>query len=202
MNARRFFRSTAAALFCAGMLACAPAAAVTIDFETLADGESLTAQFAGLVFSNATALRAGLSLNDFEFPPHSGSVVVADDGGPISLSFASPVSQVGAYFTYAAPVTLTAFDALDQILGSASSAHASNLALSGDAGSSPNELLQLAFAAGIARLTLAGDPFGASFVLDDLSFTPGAVAIPEPATALLAMIGLAGLLGRRRVMAG
>lgn len=201
MNTRPFFRSTAAGLFCAGTLACAPAAALTIDFETLADGELLTSQFAGLGFTNAVALQAGFSLNDFEFPPHSGSVVIADDGGPIGVAFAAPVLQVGAYFTYTSPVTLTAFDALDQVLGSATSAYVSNLALSGDAGSSPNELLQLAFATGIARLTLSGDPLGASFVVDDLSFTPKAVAIPEPATALLALAGLVGLLAGRRLMA-
>mgnify|MGYP000853987511 CR=1 FL=1 len=201
MTTQTFLRSTAATLFCAGTLACTPAEALTIDFETLADSESLGSQFAGLSFSNAIALHAGLSLNDVEFPPHSGSVVIADDGGPIGVSFANPVTQVGAHFTYASPVTLTAFDALDQVLGSVTALHGSNLAQSGDAGSSPNELLQLAFAAGIARLTFAGDALGASFVLDDLSFTPRAVAIPEPATALLAMIGLVGLLAGRRCMA-
>jgi hypothetical protein len=201
MTTQTFIRSTAAALFCAGTLACAPATALTIDFETLADSESLSSQFAGLSFSNAIALNAGLSLNDVEFPPHSGSVVVSDDGGPIGLSFASPVAQVGAYFTYASPVTVTAFDVLDQVLGSVTTLHGSNSAVSGDAGSSPNELLQLTFAAGIARLTFAGDALGASFVLDDLSFTPKAVGIPEPATALLAMIGLVGLLAGRRCMA-
>ncbi|WP_374692546.1 hypothetical protein [Accumulibacter sp.] len=201
MNTQTFFRSTAAALLCAGTLASAPAAALTINFETLADGEALTSQFAGLTFSNAVALHAGVSLNEFEFPPRSGSVVIADDGGPIGVSFANPVSHIDAYFTYASPVTLTAFDVLDQVLGSVTSTYGSNLALSGDAGSSPNELLQLAFAAGIARLALTGDPAGYSFVLDDLSFTPTAVPIPEPATPLLTMIGFFGLLAGRRFLA-
>ena len=191
----------AAAFLCAAAVASANASAVSIDFETLADGAAVTNQFAGLDFTNAVALQAGLSLNDFEFPPRSGSVVIADDGGPICVSFAAPVVQVGAYFTHASSVIVTAYNALDKVLGSASSAYASNLALSGDAGSSPNELLQLAFAAGITRLTLAGDAAGFSFVLDDLSFTPMAVPMPEPATAMLVAVGLVGLLARRHFKA-
>jgi hypothetical protein len=45
----------------------------------------------------------------------------------------------------------------------------------------PNEFLQLAFASGISKLTVAGDPAGGSFVLDDLSFTP--TALPAHARA-------------------
>jgi hypothetical protein len=190
----------AAAFLCAAALASANASAVSIDFETLADGSAVTNQFtgAGLTFSNAISLKAGFSLNELEFPPHSGSVVVSDDGGPMTLLFSSPVTQVSAFFTYAMPLTLTAWDALDVLLDSTLSLYSTNAALSGDPGSSPNEFLQLAFASGISKLTVTGDAGGGSFVLDDLSFTPTAVPIPEPATAVLMAVALAGLLARRR----
>lgn len=190
-------RSSAVAL-CSLALASANANAVTIDFDSLADLETLTTQFTGITFANATALKAGFSLNEVEFPPHSGTLVISDEGAPIDVRFATPVTQASAYFTYFAPLTLTAFDALDNVLGSAVSAFTNNLALSGDPDSSANELLQLAFASGISRLMLAGDPAGYSFVVDDLSYTPLAQPMPEPVTAALVAIGLAGLLARRR----
>ena len=128
----------AAAFLCAAALASANASAVSIDFETLADGAAVTNQFtgAGLTFSNAISLKAGFSLNELDFPPHSGSVVVSDDGGPMTLLFSSPVTQVSAFFTYVVPapltLTLTAWDALDVVLGSTLSLYSTNAALSGD----------------------------------------------------------------------
>ncbi len=190
----------AAAFLCAAALASANASATTIGFDSLADLDPVTTQFSasGVTFANTIALKAGLSLNDGEFPPHSGSVVVFDDGGAMSLTFSTPVTQVGAFFTYVLPLTLTAWDVLDHVVGGLTSAFANNTAVSGDAGSLPNEWLQLAFASGIAKLTVEGDPGGGSFVLDDLVFTPKALPVPEPATAALTAIALAGLLARRR----
>ena len=195
---KRHISFDAASLLCAAALASANASALNIDFESLADGAAVTNQFAGVGFSNATTLKAGFSLNEVEFPPHSGSVVVFDDGDPMTLLFSRPVTQVGAFFTYVAPLTLTAWDAFDLALGSVLSLFSTNAALSGDSGSVPNEFLELAFASGIAKLTVSGDADGASFVLDDLSFTPAALPAPEPATAALTAIALAGLLARRR----
>ncbi len=91
---------------------------------------------------------------------------------------------------------MTVFDAFDNVLGSVGSAFASNLALSGDPGSSANEFIELAFA-GIRRLTISADPAGSSFVLDDLAYR-SAAAVPEPASALLVAAGIAGLALRRR----
>lgn len=192
------FSLDAAAFLCAAALASANASAVSIDFETLADGAAVTNQFAGVSFSNAIALKAGFSLNELDFPPRSGSVVISDDGGPMTLLFASPVTQVSAFFTYAMPLTLTAWDAFDVALGSILSLFSTNAALSGDPGSAPNEFLELVFASGITKLTVTGDAGGGSFVLDDLVFTPKALPVPEPATAALTAIALAGLLARRR----
>ena len=186
-------RAPLLAALAAGLCFSASALAATLDFESLADLESVGQQFAasGVTFSNAIALTAGLSVNEVDVPPHSGSVVISDDGGPMTLTFTNAVQQVGGFFTYAAPLTLNAYDAAGHWLGSIGSAFSNNTTLLGAAGSMPNEWLQLSAAAGMARLTISGDAAGGSFVLDDLSITP----VPEPAAAWLLVIGLGGLGG-------
>src|SRR5580698_1855718 len=78
---------------------------VTLNFEDFPDGTpipdstSITTQFPGLTFTNTTVITAGISLNEFEFPPRSGSNVAFDDGGPITIAFASPTSSFSGYFT-------------------------------------------------------------------------------------------------------
>jgi hypothetical protein len=196
----------AAVFLCAAALASANASAVSIDFETLADGVAVTNQFAGagLTFSNAISLKAGISLNELEFPPHSGSVVVSDDGGPMTLLFSSPVTQVSAFFTYAMPLTLTAWDALGAFPGrSTLSAVLGQLHVFRECpGLRPtnswNWCWRRVSRRRISKLTVTGDAGGGSFVLDDLVFTPTAVPIPEPGTAALMAIAVAGLLARRR----
>src|SRR5262245_58531052 len=86
---------------------------VTINFEGLPDLTRVTNQYAGVVFSNAAIATAGVSLNEFDFPPHSGSNVVFDNGGPIAIIFTSAATAFSGFFTYAAPLTLTAYDALN-----------------------------------------------------------------------------------------
>ena len=166
------------------------AGSVTIDFEGFPDSTILTNQYPGLTFSNAIILTAGVSLNEFEFPPHSGVNVASDYGGPMSIAFDTSVLSFGGYFTYAEPLTLTAFDSLSHQVASATSAYSNNEALSGDPGSSPNEFLQVAFASGIASVTITGDPAGGSFTLDDAGYMSAA---PEPSfvVPLLTMAALA-----------
>ena len=176
------------------------AGVVTVDFEGLSDSTAITNQYAGILFSNAIVLTAGVSLNEFEFPPHSGVNVVSDNGGPMSISFLTPVSTVLGYFTYLEPLTLTGFDTTNNVVATATSAFSNNAALSGQAGSSPNELLSLSFAAGISSMTITGDPAGGSFVLDDLTITSATESpVPEPSSFLLAApIALFALaIGRR-----
>ena len=165
-------------------------AATIINFDGLSDSEIVTNQFAGLTFANATALTAGVSLNEFEFPPRSDFNVVTDDGGAISILFSSPVLSVSGYFTYLRSLTFTAFDSGANQVGQTTSLFGSNLALSGDPGSSPNELLALSFAGGISRITISGDPLGGSFVLDDVTVEPLATTVPEPSSALLFISGV------------
>lgn len=176
-----------------------PVLAEPITFDAFDDSTVLGDLIPGLTFSNATVGTAGVSFNEQELPPKSGANVIFDSGGPMRIDFAGPIVSFAAYFTYFVPLTLQAFDASGVLLGSMVSAFASNSALFGDAGSAPNELLSLAFA-GTAYVTIDGDLGGGSFVLDDLSFEPGAPdlePIPEPSTLILIGTGAAVLLRKR-----
>jgi hypothetical protein len=142
---------------------------VIIDFEGLSDSTPVTDQYPNTTFANATAITAGVSLNEFEFPPHSGSNVVFDDGGAITITFATPVTSFSGYFDYSTRLTLVAFDTANNPVTTSMSAFNNNLALSGDPGSSPNEVLSANFAGGIARVTITGNLDGGSFTLDDIT---------------------------------
>jgi hypothetical protein len=76
-----------------------------IDFEGLQDGDSLTNQLPGLTFINTTVLTSGFSLNEFDFPPYSRVNFVFDDGGPIDISFDTPISLFFAHFSRNVDVT-------------------------------------------------------------------------------------------------
>jgi hypothetical protein len=123
--------------------------------------------------------------------------VLTDDGGPITIDFATPVFGVGGYFTHTVPLDLRFFDAGNNLLGSRGSPFDNNLAQSGDPGSLPNEFIGFsAVTASIARVVISGDRFGGSFTLDDLSIDTGAT-VPEPGTWLLAvaLLGAGSLPG-------
>lgn len=166
----------------------------TIDFEGLSDSTALATQVPGLTFSNAVVLSSGITLNEFEFPPHSGSNVAVDDGAAMQIVFASPVTLASAFFTYMVPLTLTAFDGAGNVVATAQSLFSNNLALSGVAGSSPNERIDVGVATGFSRLVIAGDAGGASFAVDDLSVS----AVPEPSTLATLLFGLGVLAARKR----
>lgn len=163
-----------------------------LNFEQFTDGTRLTNQVPGLTFTNTTVLTAGISLNELEFPPHSGTNVATDDGGPITIAFAAPVSSFSGYFTYTVPLTLEAFDGNNRLIASAVSRFTTNLALSGSPGSSPNEFLQLLSTAPIVSVLITGNPQGGSFVVDDISF--GSTSVPEPASCVLLFLGTAALV--------
>jgi hypothetical protein len=165
-------------------------AAPLIDFESLSDGEFVTTQFPGVVFSHAQVLTAGISLNELELPPRSGTNVALDAGGPMILDFSPGVNTFEGYFTYSRHITLTAFSHSGAVLNSVISTFNSNLAVSGDPGSMPNEKLSFAEREAIQLIVIQGDPAGQSFVADDISFT----VVPEPDAAVLVSQGFAALV--------
>lgn len=181
------------------------ASGTLVDFEGLADGTLVTDQYSalGVTFSGSaqvvvsgpgTILTAGISLDELEFPPHSGVNVVFDGNGPIFGNFSTPMTSVGAYFTYAETVTLTVFDASGQALTSAVSSYTQNYTSSGTG--TPNEFISISDPAGFSSFEIAGDPSGGSFAMDDFTFSSPSVAVPEstgfvPGALTLLMLVLA-----------
>jgi hypothetical protein len=167
------------------------AAPIVIDFEGLTDGEFVTTQYPNLTFSNAVIATAGMSLNDLDFPPKSGVNVVIDDGGPISVVFSSPVSSFGGFFTYIEPLTMQGFGSSNNLLATSTSLFSKNLACleppcEGDPGSSPNEFIQVNSPTGFSSVTIAGDPRGFSFALDNVTYSLAQTSsTPEPSSFLL-----------------
>jgi len=174
----------------------------TINFENLSDSTTVGSAYAssGVIFTNAVILTAGESLNELDFPPHSGSNVVGDVFGPITLTFLTPVSSFSGFFTYAAHLTLDGYGSSNQLLVTASSLFSANSVSSGN---QPNELIQLNFPGGIDSVTITGDPAGTSFALDDVSFTTVPTnTVPEPGSVSLLFTGiaLALVIGRRKLL--
>lgn len=187
-----------AAFIAAAATGSARAGPIVYDFDSFTDGTVLSSQYAGLSFSQATVLMAKGSLNDLAYPAHSSDGVVFDSGGPITITFFSPVFRVGGYFTYSSGLTVTAYDVDGVLLDTGIGAYGINLADgSGDPDSSSNEFLQVDSADGrISYITLTAHADGNSFVLDDLS-VDATVAIPEPSTIALISVGLFAALRRR-----
>lgn len=169
------------------------ACSTTITFEGLPDGTFVTTQFSGVTFTNAQILTSGVSLNELEFPPHSGTNVVTDYSGPMSVMFTDPQQSVAGYFTYLSKLTITAYNASSGVIGTVSSAFSDNVALSGDPGSSPNELLQFTSSIGISKIVITGDQAGGSFVLDDLTLLTFATSSPEPSPLGMLAVGILAL---------
>ncbi len=168
-----------------------------ITFEGFPDSTILTNQYPRFTFTNVIIFSAGISLNEFEFPPHSGTNVAVDNGGPMTIDFASPVTSFGGYFTYLEPLTLAGFNASDLQVATASSAFSTNDALFGDPGSSPNEFIDVSFTGGISSVTITGDPAGFSFTLDDATIS-GSATVPETGTVFLLLTSTVGILTFRR----
>lgn len=175
---------------------------VTLSFDGFPDSTILTTQYPGVTFSNAITLTAGISLNEFEFPPYSGMNVVSDNGGPMSVMFSTPVTSFGGYFTYAEMLTIDAYGGSNKLLDTVMSPYSNNEALSGDPGSGPNEYLVVTSASGISDVTITGDPLGGSFVLDDATYVIPAASAAEPSYlpifSLIFATGIAGVSLRRR----
>jgi hypothetical protein len=175
-----------------------PSGATTLDFEGVADSQSVDDFYSGVTFTNAVAHIAGISLNDAELPPVSGVTVAINENGPISIVWLSAVTDFSGFFTYTAPLTLEFF--LSGVSeGISEGAFSDNLALSGDPGSSPNE--RLTSPAGIIFDSVFLSSAG-SYGLDDISFTQSSGAVPEPSETLPAALVVGCVfLGLRRFSA-
>jgi hypothetical protein len=140
---------------------------VTVDFESLPEGQAAGTQIPGYTFTNATVLQSGVSLNEIEFPPRSGAKVVADIGGAITIRFSAPVAAFTGYFTHSVPLTVRAVSQAN-VTRTQTSASQDNRA---GAGGTPNEAVQVSDSDGITQVTIQGAAAGTSFTLDDMTLT-------------------------------
>ncbi len=191
-------------VICSLIIGVPKASADTITFETLPDanffssgGQNIGSFYSGVTFG---ADVTGLSVTRFGgygdagFPPHSGDVVIWSAFDPdVTISFATNQDSVGIWYSSYDFLTLSAFDSLGGLLGSVTG----NPNTDGFTGISSF----LSFdSSGISSVTLTGS--SSLFVLDDLTFTPGATPVPEPATIYLLASGLVLILARRARASG
>jgi hypothetical protein len=167
----------------------------TINFDGLPDSTAVgdTYASAGIHFAHGIALTAGVSLNEIQFPPHSGTGVLADGGSTIVITFDSAASGISAYFAHLNQLTFTAFDAGGGLLGTYSSPLTSF--------TGGTEQIGLGFS-GVSELDISAQT-PSTYMLDDLSFQTGATpsGVPDSGSTLtlLAMAGLA-LLGSAKLL--
>ena len=143
--------------------------ATVYDFEGLPESQPVANQIKGLAFSNATILRSTGSLNELEFPPSSGKQVACDVGGPLSVTFAQPVTFVLGFYTHRQALNITAYDASGNIVVTQSSSRQDNRL---GFGFPPNEAISVTWPLGIGKITVQGALEGSSFTLDDLTLGP------------------------------
>jgi len=165
-------------------LICNGAAATPIDFEAFTDLFPLTNEISGFDFSGGTVLTAGVSLNEIDYPPSSGTNVLAAFSGSLTVTAVTPFNQFAANFTFDEPLNFSGFDDLGNLLFSFDSSIAYNL----------GSYTQIGYSEpGIASLVItsqSGDPF----TMDDLSVA----TVPEPSTLGLIPLGaLAAVMVRR-----
>lgn len=178
----------------------AQASIINIDFEGVVDGTDISSIYSsqGVTFNNSIVITAGISLNELEFPPHSGLNAATDNFGPITLTFSSPVSAFSGFFTYAEPLTLVGYDSQNHPLVSSASALAQNYTSSGNP---TNEAIGISAPSGIDHIIITGDPGGGSFVVDDIAFDTTIVTsqTPEPSTLLCFAGGLGAVFAGFRI---
>ena len=161
----------------------------------------MDANYDDLIFTNAMVLTSGVSLNEVDLPPHSGEQVVFDSGPGMRIDFENGAYSVSGYFTYFVPLTLSAYDAANNLLGSVSSVSNANYI---GAGGTANELLQFSSTEAIDYITLLADPLGGSFTLDDFTYDSaapgqGPAPVSEPNSLILLGSGALGLCAKSRL---
>ena len=160
----------------------------TINFDGLADMQVVGSNFQGLTFSDTLALQAGISLNGLEFPPHSGDIAVTNTAGSLTIKFDDLITNFNAYFTYSNPLSIFAYDSNSMLIGSIQSTYNNNLALSGDTGSHPNDLLSFSADEIKSILVSSSGATSFAFLMDDVSYTsapPPISSVPLPNSFVL-----------------
>lgn len=164
-----------------------------IDFESAAPGSAISTQYQGLgVTFSSPGNPTQPEINTFSGNSTTGQVL-ADfsviGGLEIDATFTAPITSVSV-IAYANPsyvVTMNAYDAANNLLGSVSSA----------GGGYNQGTISLGGIGDISKVTWSTGSSVAAVGIDNLKFAP---AVPEPQTWGMAAAGLliAGGLARRR----
>lgn len=164
--------------------------ALPLDFEDFTDSSPLTNEIIGFTFSGGTVLTAGVGLNEIDFPPRSGTNVLAALLGSLTVIANVPFGQFSAYFTFDEQLMFSGFDVAGNLLFSFNSPINSNLGSNSLIGFAAPEISSLVIA------TQGSTPF----TMDDLDVSTVTVTVPEPGTLALLPLGLlaAAYIRRRR----
>jgi hypothetical protein len=185
-----------------------------ITFEGWPNGTSLTTQYPNVTFNGAVILGpAALDLSDpitgqpwVPYPPHSGTNLIYDPNGTLTLTFSSPVNFVNGYFTYTNGVVMTAYNSSNTLLATAQAGASPSIPYNWVPAPSdpihnppPNQLIGITLATpSISSVVISSldNSIPDSYVFaDDISFT-GSInlnPVPEPSSViLLGVVFLAG----------
>lgn len=176
-----------------GLMGVRPALAspITLTFDDILDGISVTSQFqsVGVTVSGAVALDASHT----PWPANSAPNIAYAPTGLMTFSLNSAIAGdiefVSAYISGFTSVGIYGYDSGGALVGQAVTAAASN-----------NQFLSvMSFGGPIASVQIHDG--GSSFAIDTLTFATAAdsATVPEPATAWLLGFGLLGLLSVTRL---
>jgi hypothetical protein len=166
------------------------ASTITIGFDDLSEGTIVTNQYASsdvAVSGDPWVLTAGSLLDEIDFPPHSGTNVIADVNGPVTFSFAQPASSAGAWFTYTQELTVQFFSPTDSLLDTITECPVTTTCVPNLGTSLDIVFTSASPVIGSMVVTSAPDGSGPSFTMDDLTIT----TTPEPPPGILLLLGLA-----------
>jgi hypothetical protein len=194
--------SRAATILLSTVLACAPASAATLNFESLSSG-NIGSPSASLPEALISGTGTILYTNEY-FVGQGGSVCSAfttldstSCTGDLEISFTSAVSRLSFQaigFDEGDSVTISAY-AGSSLLGS------QVVAAPQDAEPDPQQEVVVDFSAfsGVTKLSFDDESTGSGLAYGKFSFTPTS-PVPEPATGLLTLLGVAALgqFARRR----
>jgi len=181
MKLRSYITASAIALLAVGVTASAEAGTTVITFDDLSEGALVSNQYAGVnvLFGGDGYILTYPDYNYSGYPPVSyPNVVYSASSGEIDVTPVSGTfSSVGAYASDYYGLTETAYDALNNVIGTSSigSSYGYSTWISVSAG-------------GIAKVAFTGT--ADYYTLDNVTVTGG---VPEASTWAMMLAGFAGL---------